>query len=38
VREACIESGLTVDGYWDSVITGGDGNREFWLGAHRALA
>ncbi len=38
VREACVEVGLTVDGYWDSVITGGDGNREFWLGAHRALA
>ena len=38
VRGACADSGLTVQGYWDSVITGGDGNREFWLGAHRAHA
>jgi 23S rRNA (cytidine1920-2'-O)/16S rRNA (cytidine1409-2'-O)-methyltransferase len=38
VREACDELDLAVDGYWDSVITGGDGNREFWLGAHRAHA
>jgi 23S rRNA (cytidine1920-2'-O)/16S rRNA (cytidine1409-2'-O)-methyltransferase len=38
VREACAACGLSVDGYWDSVITGGDGNREFWLGAQRAHA
>ena len=38
VRQACTELGLIVDGYWASVITGGDGNREFWLGAHRAPA
>ena len=38
VRQACAELDLVVDGYWDSVITGGDGNREFWLGAHRAPA
>jgi 23S rRNA (cytidine1920-2'-O)/16S rRNA (cytidine1409-2'-O)-methyltransferase len=36
VRQACAELAWVVDGYWDSVITGGDGNREFWLGAHRA--
>lgn len=38
VREACARLALTVDGYWNSVITGGDGNREFWLGAHCASA
>jgi 23S rRNA (cytidine1920-2'-O)/16S rRNA (cytidine1409-2'-O)-methyltransferase len=38
LRQACAALGLIVDGYWDSVITGGDGNREFWLGAHGALA
>jgi 23S rRNA (cytidine1920-2'-O)/16S rRNA (cytidine1409-2'-O)-methyltransferase len=36
IRDACHSLGLTVDGYWDSVITGGDGNREFWLGARCA--
>ena len=38
LRQACAALGLIVDGYWDSVITGGDGNREFWLGAHGAPA
>jgi len=23
-------------GYWPSVIAGGDGNQEFWMGARRA--
>ena len=36
VRQACVELDLAVDGYWDSVITGGDGNREFWVGARPA--
>jgi 23S rRNA (cytidine1920-2'-O)/16S rRNA (cytidine1409-2'-O)-methyltransferase len=38
VREACAALDLGIDGYWESVITGGDGNREFWLGARRAPA
>jgi 23S rRNA (cytidine1920-2'-O)/16S rRNA (cytidine1409-2'-O)-methyltransferase len=38
LREACRERGLAVEGYWDSAITGGDGNREFWLGARQAHA
>jgi 23S rRNA (cytidine1920-2'-O)/16S rRNA (cytidine1409-2'-O)-methyltransferase len=36
LRDACEGLGLHVDGYWESVITGGDGNREFWLGARAA--
>jgi 23S rRNA (cytidine1920-2'-O)/16S rRNA (cytidine1409-2'-O)-methyltransferase len=38
IRDACQVQALTVEGYWNSVITGGDGNREFWLGARRAPA
>jgi len=38
IRDACQVQVLTVEGYWNSVITGGDGNREFWLGARRAPA
>ena len=30
--EACYRDlGLDVAGWWDSVISGGDGNREFWI-------
>lgn len=30
--EACYaDLGLTVAGWWDSAISGGDGNREFWI-------
>jgi 23S rRNA (cytidine1920-2'-O)/16S rRNA (cytidine1409-2'-O)-methyltransferase len=36
LRETCAGLGLQVQGYWESVITGGDGNREFWLGAQAA--
>lgn len=32
---ACKSLNLDVMGYWPSVITGGDGNQEFWIGARR---
>ena len=35
VRLACTALGLKVLGYFDSPITGGDGNREFFLHASR---
>ncbi|WP_323001713.1 TlyA family RNA methyltransferase [Denitromonas sp.] len=34
IRAAAEAAGLTVDDYFDSPITGGDGNREFFLAAH----
>nr|HQU90306.1 hypothetical protein [Denitromonas sp.] len=34
IRAAAKAAGLTVDDYFDSPITGGDGNREFFLAAH----
>ncbi|KAA3650667.1 MAG: TlyA family RNA methyltransferase [Proteobacteria bacterium] len=34
IRTAAEAAGLTVDDYFDSPITGGDGNREFFLAAH----
>jgi len=36
LREACAALSLDVLGYWPSVIAGGDGNQEFWIGARRA--
>ena len=33
LREACARLGLHVLGYWPSAIAGGDGNKEFWIGA-----
>ena len=36
LREACAELNLDVLGYWPSAIAGGDGNKEFWIGARRA--
>ncbi len=33
LREACEASRLNVLGYWPSAIAGGDGNKEFWIGA-----
>ena len=36
LREACTALHLEVLGYWPSVIAGGDGNQEFWIGARRA--
>jgi 23S rRNA (cytidine1920-2'-O)/16S rRNA (cytidine1409-2'-O)-methyltransferase len=35
---ACNDLGLTMWGYWPSVIAGGDGNQEFWMAAHRSDA
>jgi 23S rRNA (cytidine1920-2'-O)/16S rRNA (cytidine1409-2'-O)-methyltransferase len=32
-REACAELGWQVHGYFESTITGGDGNKEFFLWA-----
>ena len=31
IRKACIDAGLNVLDYFDSSITGGDGNREFFV-------
>jgi 23S rRNA (cytidine1920-2'-O)/16S rRNA (cytidine1409-2'-O)-methyltransferase len=36
LREACAGLKLDVLGYWPSAIAGGDGNKEFWIGARRA--
>ena len=36
LREACASLNLNVLGYWPSAIAGGDGNKEFWIGARRA--
>lgn len=36
LREACAKLNLTVLGYWPSVIAGGDGNQEFWIGARHS--
>ena len=33
LREACAGLNLDVLGYWPSAIAGGDGNKEFWIGA-----
>lgn len=38
LREAFSSWGLQVQAYWESVITGGDGNREFWILASRPSA
>ena len=31
IRKACADAGLNVLDYFDSSITGGDGNREFFV-------
>lgn len=36
LREACAVLGLTVTHWFDSPITGGDGNHEFFIGARKA--
>ncbi|WP_087721751.1 TlyA family RNA methyltransferase [Pandoraea sp. PE-S2T-3] len=38
IRTACESLGLTVAGWFDSPITGGDGNREFFVHATHAKA
>ncbi|MDD5481032.1 TlyA family RNA methyltransferase [Rhodoferax sp.] len=35
LREACADLGLTVTHWFDSPITGGDGNREFFIAASK---
>jgi 23S rRNA (cytidine1920-2'-O)/16S rRNA (cytidine1409-2'-O)-methyltransferase len=35
LRETCAALGLTVTAWFDSPITGGDGNREFFICAHK---
>lgn len=36
IKACCITLGLQVRGYFDSPITGGDGNREFFVWAERS--
>ena len=36
MRQACAELDMNMLGYWPSAIAGGDGNKEFWMGARRA--
>jgi 23S rRNA (cytidine1920-2'-O)/16S rRNA (cytidine1409-2'-O)-methyltransferase len=36
LREACAELGLKVTHWFNSAITGGDGNREFFIAATKA--
>ena len=36
LRAACVSAGLVMTDWFDSAITGGDGNREFFLLARRA--
>ncbi len=36
LRDACAQAGLQVQGWYDSAIEGGDGNREFFIHARRA--
>ncbi len=38
LREACAALGLTVTAWFDSPIEGGDGNREFFICAHKPAA
>ena len=35
LRDACADLGLTVTAWFDSSIAGGDGNREFFICAHK---
>ena len=35
IRDCCTELGLKVKGWYDSPVTGGDGNREFFVYASR---
>jgi 23S rRNA (cytidine1920-2'-O)/16S rRNA (cytidine1409-2'-O)-methyltransferase len=38
LRAACADLGLAVLGWFDSPITGGDGNREFFIHARHGRA
>ena len=35
IQQACADHGLVLHGYFESAITGGDGNREFFVWARR---
>ncbi len=35
IQQACADNGLALRGYFDSPITGGDGNREFFVYASK---
>lgn len=35
IRDCCASLGLQVKGWYDSPVTGGDGNREFFVYAHK---
>jgi 23S rRNA (cytidine1920-2'-O)/16S rRNA (cytidine1409-2'-O)-methyltransferase len=35
MAQACRDHSLVLDDYFESPITGGDGNREFFVYAHR---
>jgi 23S rRNA (cytidine1920-2'-O)/16S rRNA (cytidine1409-2'-O)-methyltransferase len=37
IRACCADIGLQVIGWHDSPIAGGDGNREFFVDARRAV-
>ncbi len=36
IEQACADHGLAQRGYFESAITGGDGNREFFVWASRS--
>ncbi|WBY03653.1 TlyA family RNA methyltransferase [Ramlibacter tataouinensis] len=38
IRAACADAGLAVQGWFDSPIRGGDGNREFFIHARKETA
>ncbi len=35
IAQACVDNGLAMQDYFESAITGGDGNREFFVWARR---
>ena len=37
IRDACVQHGLALSGWYDSAIRGGDGNREFFVFALRSF-
>jgi 23S rRNA (cytidine1920-2'-O)/16S rRNA (cytidine1409-2'-O)-methyltransferase len=38
LRDCCAQAGLAVQGWYDSPIAGGDGNREFFIHCTKGLA
>ncbi|MCB4362173.1 TlyA family RNA methyltransferase [Hydrogenophaga taeniospiralis] len=37
IEQACLDNGLAMQDYFESAITGGDGNREFFVWARRTV-